>query len=704
MRRFKLWQKFALVGCILMLPSAVVTFLMVNSINTIGRDFAKQELRGLEYSAPLRTLIKGIERHRGLTATWLAGEASFKPRVDEARREIEADLKEVSAVDQRLDPSLHLTAEWTESNRAVRELLDRSSTLSASESFALHTTVIDRMIAHLTRVGDASNLTLDPDLDSYYLMNVVVFQAPELAKTIAYARGIGSRVAAAKIATPEDMAELNRLSVLIPFLQNKVADSLGKVMRANATLEGLDADVREATRAVEDASRELAVLMAGRGRDLDPAAYFSTLTRSVDTITDLDARSADALSTLIETRIAGFTRQIITALTLSLLGMVGVVLIGYLWMRDVSRSLVAVVKAADRIAAGEVHLDVVKDGRKDEMGLIGTALDQIATSSKDMATIAGRIADGDLSVAFRPRSEQDVLGRALSNMVERLSALLADVQRSGNQVGASANEISATARQQQATASEIAATTTEIGATSREISATSRELVKTMSEVSTVAEQSAALAGSGQDGLTRMEETMRHVMDAAGSINAKLAVLNEKAGNINQVVTTITKVADQTNLLSLNAAIEAEKAGEYGRGFAVVATEIRRLADQTAVATYDIERMVKDIQSAVTAGVMGMDKFSEEVRRGMQEVHQVSGHLSQIIHQVQALAPRCEAVSEGMQAQATGAEQITEALTQLSEAAQQTVQSLRQSNEVIEGLNRATGDIRAGAARFNLAA
>ena len=79
-------------------------------------------------------------------------------------------------------------------------------------------------------------------------------------------------------------------------------------------------------------------------------------------------------------------------------------------------------------------------------------------------------------------------------------------------------------------------------------------------------------------------------------------------------MTTITKVADQTNLLSLNAAIEAEKAGEHGRGFAVVATEIRRLADQTAIASYDIEQLVKEMQSAVSAGVMGMDKFSEEVR------------------------------------------------------------------------------------------
>jgi methyl-accepting chemotaxis protein WspA len=170
------------------------------------------------------------------------------------------------------------------------------------------------------------------------------------------------------------------------------------------------------------------------------------------------------------------------------------------------------------------------------------------------------------------------------------------------------------------------------------------------------------------------------------------------------VVTTITKVADQTNLLSLNAAIEAEKAGEYGRGFAVVATEIRRLADQTAVATYDIDRMVKEIQSAVAAGVMGMDKFSDEVRRGMHEIENVSGQLTQIIHQVQALAPRCEVVSDGMQAQATGAGQITEALAQLSDAAQQTIQSLRQSTVAIDGLNQAATSMHGGVSRFKLAA
>jgi methyl-accepting chemotaxis protein WspA len=317
---------------------------------------------------------------------------------------------------------------------------------------------------------------------------------------------------------------------------------------------------------------------------------------------------------------------------------------------------------------------------------------------------AQQVASGDLTakIDVRSRDETGQLLSALKNMMHSLAKIVGDVQSSGIQVNSSVTAIAATGKEQQVTASEIAATTTEIGATSKEISATSRELVKTMNEVSAVAEQSATLANSGQAGLSRMEETMQQVMQAAASVNAKLAVLNEKANNINQVVTTITKVADQTNLLSLNAAIEAEKAGEYGRGFAVVASEIRRLADQTAVATYDIEQTVKEIQSAVSAGVMGMDKFSEEVRRGMRDMQHVGGELSQIIQQVQALAPRVESVNEGMQAQATGAEQISQALTQLSEAAQQTVATLRHSTVAVDGLMEVSVGLHASVSRFTV--
>ncbi|WLG96879.1 methyl-accepting chemotaxis protein [Pseudomonas sp. FP198] len=311
---------------------------------------------------------------------------------------------------------------------------------------------------------------------------------------------------------------------------------------------------------------------------------------------------------------------------------------------------------------------------------------------------------GDLSgrLNLARKDEFGAVETGFNDMMAELTSLVSQAQRSSVQVTTSVTEIAATSRQQQATATETAATTTEIGATSREIAATSRDLVRTMTEVSSAADQASVAAGSGQQGLARMEETMHSVMGAADLVNAKLAILNEKAGNINQVVVTIVKVADQTNLLSLNAAIEAEKAGEYGRGFAVVATEVRRLADQTAVATYDIEQMVREIQSAVSAGVMGMDKFSEEVRRGMAEVQQIGEQLSQIIHQVQALAPRVLMVNEGMQAQATGAEQINHALVQLGDASSQTVESLRQASSAIDELSQVAVGLRSGVSRFKV--
>ena len=328
----------------------------------------------------------------------------------------------------------------------------------------------------------------------------------------------------------------------------------------------------------------------------------------------------------------------------------------------------------------------------------------VARPLNQLTAALERMRQGDFTQRVRLDGRDDfrVIGDGLNRLADDLSRLVGQVQRSGLQVNMTSTEISATAKEQQSTATEIAATTAEIGATSKQISATSKELVKTMNEVSQVAEDTAHVANTGQAAIARMETNMRQIMEASSSITAKLAVLSEKTANIGSVVTTITKVADQTNLLSLNAAIEAEKAGEYGLGFAVVAMEIRRLADQTAVSTYDIEKMVKEMQSAVAAGVMGMDKFSEEVRRGVEEIRQVSTQLAQIIHQVQTLTPRFQTVNEGMNAQATGAQQISETLTQLNESAQQTADSLRQSSIAIEQLNAAAGGLQTSIARFRL--
>jgi len=325
---------------------------------------------------------------------------------------------------------------------------------------------------------------------------------------------------------------------------------------------------------------------------------------------------------------------------------------------------------------------------------------------EELVQKTGQLAEGDLSARVTVVADNELgrLARAFNQMADSLQELVSRVQRSGIQVASSATEIAASVREQQATATEQAATTTEIVASTREIASTSRVLVKNMDEVAHVADATSALAEGGRADLTQMEATMNQMMEATRGIASRLAVLSEKAGNINTVVKTINKVADQTNLLSLNAAIEAEKAGEHGLGFGVVATEIRRLADQTAVATWDIEQMVKEMQSAVSAGVMGMEKFSEEVRQGVAQVGQVGERLSRIVKSVQTLTPHFESVYEAMQEQSKSSEQISLALEQFSQTVQGTAEAMRESAQVVDQLNEASHRMQDAVAKFTVSA
>jgi methyl-accepting chemotaxis protein WspA len=328
----------------------------------------------------------------------------------------------------------------------------------------------------------------------------------------------------------------------------------------------------------------------------------------------------------------------------------------------------------------------------------------ISRPIREAAQVAERVAAGDLTarVEVTASGEAGQLLRAIESMTGDLRSLIGKIQQSSVALMSTATEIAATARQQGEAVSDYGASTSEAAAAVKEISATSLELLKTMNEVSDVANHTASMAGEGQGSLAEMGRSMRQLADSTTSIGAKLSVISERAAHINLAVTTIAKVADQTNLLSINAAIEAEKAGEYGLGFLVVAREIRRLADQTAVATLDIERMVKEMQYSVSAGVMEMDKFSDQVRRGVDEVGAIGEQLGSIIAAVQGLTGRFDQVNEGMRVQSQGAEQIREAVIRLSEGAHQTSISLREFNKATDHLREAVGGLKDEVSRFNV--
>ena len=323
---------------------------------------------------------------------------------------------------------------------------------------------------------------------------------------------------------------------------------------------------------------------------------------------------------------------------------------------------------------------------------------------REAALVTDRVASGDLTVTCNSQApgEAGLLLQAIRKMIQDLRSLIGKIQRSSITLLSTATEIAATSRQQEQAVYDYSASTNQAAAAVNQISATGQELLKTMNEVNQVANQTSRMASTGQQSLAGMDQTVRQLAESTGSISSKLSVISERAANINLVVTTITKVADQTNLLSINAAIEAEKAGEYGLGFLVVAREIRRLADMTAVSTLDIERMVKEMQYSVSAGVMEMDKFSEQVRKVVGEVGQIRGQLGHIIAGAQGLHQRFDQVTEGMRVQSQGADQIREAMSRLSEAANQTSLSIREFNKATERLREAVGGLKDEVSGFTL--
>jgi methyl-accepting chemotaxis protein len=323
----------------------------------------------------------------------------------------------------------------------------------------------------------------------------------------------------------------------------------------------------------------------------------------------------------------------------------------------------------------------------------------------EAAASAQRVAAGDLTGAPSGSTAPDESGellRALDSMTSDLNSLVGQVRGAAVELTSTATELAATARRQDEVVASFGASSSQIAAAVRQIDATTTELSREMEHVNDVAASTSRMAQDGRVQLETMEGAMQTLDGATAGIADRLAAINEKAVNIGGVVTTITKVAEQTNLLSVNAAIEAEKAGEYGRGFLVVAREIRRLADQTGQATLDIERMVKEMQGAVSSGVMEMDRFSDQVRRNVADVRAIGRSMTDIIGSVDETGRSFGAVREGMRSQAAGAGQISDAMASLSGNAKATAEAVREFGRAAEDLQRSIGTLRTAIAAFQL--
>jgi methyl-accepting chemotaxis protein WspA len=270
----------------------------------------------------------------------------------------------------------------------------------------------------------------------------------------------------------------------------------------------------------------------------------------------------------------------------------------------------------------------------------------------------------------------------LSERTEKLSNLVRRVQSTAQGVAASSAQLLATQRSLDAMARRQSESTHSIAASTTQIAASSQQLMRTIEGVDVASSEAATAALASRRAISDVGRTMDQMVEGAGSIAGQLESIREESGKITALISAITAVADQTNLLSLNAAIEAEKAGQLGRGFSVVAREMRTLADRTAISILQIEGTVGEVRNAVAA-----DLFSAEIRRDAEHVRLAWEQLASIITRVESIARQIGLVRSFATEQATGATNIRDAMHQLGEAARITAQSLNESRLVVENLN-----------------
>lgn len=318
---------------------------------------------------------------------------------------------------------------------------------------------------------------------------------------------------------------------------------------------------------------------------------------------------------------------------------------------------------------------------------------------------ATRIASGDLSgqiEVVRGSDESAELLRVMGRMNDDLATIVEAVRAASTRLAAASAQLAATSREQDASTRGLSGSTGQIAAAVREIAATGTELLRTVEAVDLSARRTAESATRGRRDLEAISASIGRLDAGTSSISARLETISEKAQAISGVVESMAKVAEQSNLLSVNAAIEAEKAGDAGLGFLVVAREMRRLAEQTAIASQDIARIVGQMQHAVGDGVSEMTRFAGEMRAGNADAQQVATALGAIIEDMAASFARFSEVRTGMADQSAGVAQIESAADHLAEGARHASASVAESAKVAEELALAVAVLQDAVARFRV--
>jgi methyl-accepting chemotaxis protein len=695
--RLRVSRQLALLGCVLLIP-AVLAGRAYHGAQRTQIDFSAQEQVGVRALGPANELVVATVRARSAA---VAATLTHQPVPAAATDAVRAAIGRNDAADRRVGAQLGARGRWQTARAAIAAALDGPAPASATAAIDTYTKAVTAAVGWVTEVGNASNLILDPDLDSYYVMDALVTKAP----AIAAAAGLGADRRQELTGRPgggslPDHIELASQAGAVATNVDALLAGL-KTTYTSTRDRGLQTTVAPPADALGAASRDL-------GRGLARAARTTGATdtagagATVDAVAAFERAATPALDRLLVARVDRFRaaeRRVLAQCAAAVL--FALLLFAALWHGMVT-ALARLTAVARAVAEGDLSHATDLD-RRDELGELGRAFGAMGEHQREMVAMAERVASGDLTTPVRPASERDALGIALRDMATGLTDVVARLSTTSGRLSRSAGELADGSSQTGRAMGEIARATEEVAVgAERQVQA-----VAATSEVAAAMEQAAGAgaegaraaseaAGSAQETARRGTEIVAEAtgaMAAIGESSARVAEAVErlavKSDRVTGIVETITTIAAQTNLLALNAAIEAARAGEDGRGFAVVADEVRKLAEQTSTAAGQVGSLVAEIHgdtqaatsearegrartSGGAAAILQAQDAFEAIDRSMAELAERIGDVAARSDEVAAGARRASA--EVAQVSAI-AEQTSAATEQVSSTAQQTVAS-----------------------------